>query len=126
MFSGAADQVSSFTHGDPRFAVTSNSSNIKHRRLLSAPGLPLHGNTRRDTHARTHTSAFLYACMHVLFVPRRICVCVCSEDNGWAPDEIFKKEQHVACKVLEVTSAGGKRRRKRKKQVTSNFCVYVC
>lgn len=82
VFSGAADQVSSFTHGDPRFAVTSNSSNIKHRRLLSAPGLPLHGNTRRDTHARTHTSACLYVCMCVLFVPRRVCVCVLRTMDG--------------------------------------------
>lgn len=39
-----------------RFAVTSNSSNIKHRHLLSAAGLHLRRDTRRDERARRRTS----------------------------------------------------------------------
>lgn len=59
-----------------RFAVTSNSSNIKHRHLLSVTGLHLHRNTyMQDTRASAHTQVCVFACARALSLVMQ-CACV--------------------------------------------------
>lgn len=130
VFSSAADQVSSLTHSDPRFAGLRLpqtppilNTDVYYLQLVS-----LYTGTHAETHAHKHIhkcpplhvqSCFAWLCCTT------VCVCVCDWDknNGWACNEIFKEEQHIACKVLEVTSPG--ERGGEKKDETLNMLTTV-
>lgn len=58
----------------------------------------------RQRHTRIHIHKHLPLRVHATFV--WLCAYVCELRTGWTPNEIFKKEQHITCKVLQVTSPG--------------------